>query len=316
MNQLTIHDLCVDYLTDDGPFRALHEITLDVAPGERIAVVGESGSGKTTLGMAVGGFLPARSVEVSASAFRLGEQDLSTPSRQRVPARRPGVSMVFQDAMTSLDPVWTVGSQLVEVLIATTGARRRAARRTAEDWLDRVGLADAALVMGKRPYELSGGMRQRVMLALALAGSPELLIADEPTSALDATLGREVMELMTALVVETGASLVVISHDLELCTRYTDRTAVMYGGHLVELNRSADVARQAAHPYTAALTECIPSIATADRDELPSVPPVDPGRAHGANRMVPVAADRPWHLVNEWDPGFVVPAGARDGAVA
>jgi oligopeptide/dipeptide ABC transporter ATP-binding protein len=188
--------------------------------------------------------------------------------------------MVFQDAMTSLDPVWTIGSQLGAVLKAGGAKSRRDRAVEAERWLRRVGLNDTERVLKARPYELSGGMRQRVMLAIALCGKPSLLIADEPTSALDASLARDVMELLVELTTDLGTALLVVSHDIQLCSEYSDRTIVMYSGRVVEESNSSEL-MSAAHPYTAGLLLSIPTLESASLDVLPTIAPA-PALAAGS----------------------------------
>lgn len=253
---------------------AVRDVTLAIGRGEHVAIVGESGSGKSTFALAVAGFLDGHVAEVEASRLRVAGREASGTVAERLPRRRPGVTMMFQDAMTSLDPVWTVGSQLRAVL----GAQGRQTRRDREErcryWLDRVGLRDTRRVLASRPGELSGGMRQRVMLALALASEPELLVADEPTSALDASLAREVMELLLELTETSDASVLIVSHDITLCAQYVDRIAVMYRGELVE-TIAADALDDARHPYTRALLACVPTLDSASRDRLPTLADYD-----------------------------------------
>ena len=269
---LTVKNLSVRYgVGGPKPVTALHNVSLTLERGERVALVGESGSGKTTMGLAIAGFLTQVGVEVTSSALEFDERSVDRTHVSRMPRRTPGMSMMFQDAMTSLDPVWTVGSQLLAVLKANDKLSRREARDKARDWLQRVGLTDIERVMKARPYELSGGMRQRAMLALALAGNPRLLIADEPTSALDASLSREAMELLVELTDDFGASLLIISHDIHLCQEYADRTMVMFGGEIVEEGPSATLADTATHPYTIGLLRCIPTLDSATLDELPTL---------------------------------------------
>jgi peptide/nickel transport system ATP-binding protein len=179
--------------------------------------------------------------------------------------------MVFQDAMTSLDPVWTIAQQLKSVLSANGSRSRREIADRSHEWLRRVGLPEGDRILRSRPYELSGGMRQRVMLALALCGNPKLLIADEPTSALDASLSRDMMELLVELVRDLGTSLLIVSHDIQLCTEYSDRMLVMYGGRIVEEGPSSSLARDARHPYTMGLLRCVPTLESATLDELPTL---------------------------------------------
>jgi peptide/nickel transport system ATP-binding protein len=253
------------------PVTALDNVSLTIARGERVALVGESGSGKTTMGLAIAGLLTGPDVEVTAGAVMFDGATIVRTDRSRVPHRTPGMSMMFQDAMTSLDPVWTIGSQLRAVLRAGGTLTRRERNERAREWLTRVGLSGTDRVMKARPYELSGGMRQRAMLALALAGNPTLLIADEPTSALDASLSREAMELLVELTDDFGASLLIVSHDIRLCQDYADRTMVMYGGQIVEHGASRTLTETATHPYTIGLLRCIPTLESANVDELPTL---------------------------------------------
>ena len=266
---LAVDDLTVTFGDDPDAVAAVRGVTLRIERGERIAVVGESGSGKTTLALAVAGFLD-RAARVRGR-IRFHGAELDRTGRSRLPHRTPGIAMMFQDAMTSLDPVWTVGSQLTTVLRTNTGCTRAQAREQAADWLVRVGLPDTARVLGARPYELSGGMRQRVMLALALAGRPELVIADEPTSALDTSTARTAMELLTELTGELGTSLMVVSHDIHLCAEFSDRTLVMYRGDLVGDGPSTALDTPDAHPYVRGLLRCIPTLADVDADRLPTL---------------------------------------------
>jgi peptide/nickel transport system ATP-binding protein len=269
---LSVRNLTVRYATKQGPpVVAVKSVDLTIRRGERIAVVGESGSGKTTMGLAIGGFLTSATAEVTSTVLEFEGRPMQRSNHSRMPERTPGLSMVFQDAMTSLDPVWTIGSQLRSVLKSSGGLSRGKANEAARSWLTRVGLTDTDRALGARPYELSGGMRQRAMLALALASNPRLLIADEPTSALDASLSREMMELMVGLADDFGASLLIISHDIQLCQEYSDRMLVMLGGEVVEQGESATIATTASHPYAVALMRCVPTLDSASLDRLPTL---------------------------------------------
>lgn len=266
---LEVRDLTVRYGGQAGT-TAVQKVSFTVAAGERVAVVGESGSGKSTLGLALAGLL--RDGTISATALEFDGRQLDRSSGHHwLPERTPGMSMVFQDAMTSLDPVWSIGSQLVSVIRATGGTSRRQARVQAREWLGRVGLTDAERVMRARPYELSGGMRQRVMIALALCGRPRLLIADEPTSALDAALARATMELLLDLSEREGTAVVIISHDIDLCLNYADRLFVMYRGEIVEQIASAQAATSCRHPYSIGLIRCVPTLESVDVEHLPTL---------------------------------------------
>ncbi|MBM9469465.1 ABC transporter ATP-binding protein [Nakamurella leprariae] len=276
-----VRDLSVTYpSTPDTP--AIAGIDLLMAPGRRVALVGESGSGKTTLAMAVAGFLPV-GVDVRAATMQFRGIDLLARKVTRIPQRTPGISMLFQDAMTSLDPVFPIGKQLTSLLRTTSKVSRSAARDLAREWLARVGLTDSKRVMNARPYELSGGMRQRVMMALALCTSPQLLIADEPTSALDASLSRGMMDLIVELTESVGTSLLVVSHDINLCLEFCDDVVVMYRGEVVEHRPAATIAADARHPYTRGLLACIPTLESVTTDRLPTLDDFMPATLVGSS---------------------------------
>ena len=264
---LIVRDLNVHY----GETHAVRHLALEVRRGERVAVVGESGSGKTSLGNAVAGFLDPDAATSDAAMIELDGVALDrSEAGPRIPRRTAGLSMIFQDAMSSLDPVWSVGSQLVAVMRAARHLSKRQAGEEALDRLRAVGIAEPDRVMSARPDALSGGMRQRVMMAIALASKPALLIADEPTGALDASLAVGAMRLMVEMAEREGAALLVISHDIELCRRYTDVVVVMYRGEIVERIASGDLA-SARHPYTRGLLECVPTLESAALDRLPTL---------------------------------------------
>nr|MDT0659524.1 ABC transporter ATP-binding protein [Micromonospora sp. DSM 115978] len=257
----------------DERVQAVRQFDLSLAAGERVAIVGESGSGKSTVCLALAGFVSGRGVAVAADRFAiLGVDEAIRTTFGGLPRRRDGVAMMFQDAMTALDPVWTVRSQFGAVLRAAGFAR---AKREAEarSWLRRVGLDDVERVLRARPYELSGGMRQRVMLALSMASRPRVLIADEPTSALDASLARGMMRLICDIVGEAGTALLVVSHDIALTREFCDRMLVMYGGCVVEEGESTELAALPRHAYTGALLKSVPTLAHAAAPVLPTISP-------------------------------------------
>lgn len=264
---LRVRDLNVTY----GANRAVKHANVEVRRGERVAIVGESGSGKTSLGNAIAGFLDLEAARVDVDTLELDGTSLrGAGTASRIPQRTPGLSMVFQDAMSSLDPVWTIGSQLIAVLRATEKVSKRQARQDALGWLREVGITDPERVMGAKPHELSGGMRQRVMMAIALSSKPALLIADEPTSALDASLAVGAMQLMVDLAEREGTAVLIITHDIELCRKFTDFVIVMYQGEIVEQIASKDL-HNATDAYTRGLLECVPTLASARLDELPTL---------------------------------------------
>jgi peptide/nickel transport system ATP-binding protein len=288
---LVARDLTVTYLTGAEPVVAISGATVEIAPGERVALVGESGSGKSTLGLALAGLLAGPDIEITSSTLTFAGKPVTWRRNHRLPVRTPGIAMVFQDAMTSIDPVWTIGSQLTSVLRATEKTSRREAKQHARDWLVRVGLKDTERVMQAHPYELSGGMRQRAMIALALCSKPSLLIADEPTSALDASLSRRTLELLLQLTEQSGTALLIISHDIGLCQEFTQRTLVAYQGRLVDEGPSDRLHEIAEHPYTQGLLSCIPTLDNADMDELPTLESVyERLRASGGDARADVNA--------------------------
>ncbi|MCI2422619.1 ABC transporter ATP-binding protein [Saccharopolyspora sp. K220] len=266
---LQVSGLTVTY--GDGESAAVKAASFDVRRGERVAVVGESGSGKTTMALAVAGLLTAGSAQITTEEIVFAGKQLKRERPRKVPFRTPGLSMVFQDAMTSLDPVASIGSQFRSVLRGVRKISRREAGERAAEWLARVGMADTGRVMNLRPYELSGGMRQRVMVALAMCGRPQLLIADEPTSALDASVSRDVMDLMVEMTDQEGASLLIVTHDIELCRQYADRMIVMYRGEIVDICHTERIEQEATHPYTRALLACVPTLNSVGLDRLPTL---------------------------------------------
>ncbi len=237
----------VSYSTPKGRLRALDGADLAVRTGETVAVVGESGSGKSTLGMAFGRVLPGEA-ELEAGGIAVDGTDVFAADPETLRGlRRDKLGFVFQDPMTALDPTMRVGRQVARAMPGRPGEDEVAAL------LQRAELPDPARVMRAYPHELSGGMAQRAVIAIAIARSPRLLIADEPTASLDASIREKVMVTLRRLRDETGASLLVLSHDLRLMARHADRVAVMYGGRVVEIGTSTEVLERPTHPYTRAL---------------------------------------------------------------
>ncbi len=249
---LSIRDLSVAFHGDTGVGYAVNGVDLDVRRGECLGVVGESGSGKTVTFLATLGLLPA-AARITASRLSWQGTDLRglSPAGWRA-LRGRDIALTMQDALTALNPALTVGTQIIEVLAAHGDLPSAAARRArAAELLRLVGIADPPRQLRAYPHELSGGMRQRVMIAVALACGPKLLIADEPTTALDVTVQAQVLELLDALRAELGLSLVLITHNLGVVSAHCDRVAVMYAGQVVETGPAAQVIASPAHPYTA-----------------------------------------------------------------
>jgi oligopeptide/dipeptide ABC transporter ATP-binding protein len=270
---LRIHDLSVTFDTPAGPARAVRGMHLDVRAGEAVAVVGESGSGKSVTMLATLGLLPQARV---TGSVRFRDTELvaaPTDTLRSIRGRR--ISMVFQDPMTSLNPVLTVGKHLALVMQAHQGKMRRSEQRArAIELLDQVAIAQANRRVDAYPHELSGGMRQRVMIAMAIANDPEVLIADEPTTALDVTVQAQIMELLSDLRTEHGLALVLITHDLGVVAGHTDRVAVMYAGRVVERAPVNELFASPVHPYTQALLACLPRLD--QREPLGAIPGTPP----------------------------------------
>lgn len=266
-----VEGLVVDY----GQVRALDGATLSVAAGETVGIVGESGSGKSTLGAALGGLLP-RAANIGAGTIRVAGADVAELDPRALRAlRRDRLGFVFQDPIGSLDPTMRVGGQ---VALAVRGDRT-----TVLEALDRVRLRDPERVARSYPHQLSGGMAQRVAIAMAMAGAPDVLVADEPTAALDSQVREEVLDMVFALAAAAGTTILWLSHDLPAVARRCSRIAVMYGGRVVESGRAEDVLGAPTHPYTAALAASVPAAAAQGERlvPIPGQPPVLHGAAVG-----------------------------------
>jgi peptide/nickel transport system ATP-binding protein len=261
-NLLEVRDLVVTFETGRGPVEALHGVSLDVARGETVAVVGESGSGKSTLAASVNRLLASNGTITRGSVRLDGTELTDLPERAMIAVRGSRIGMVPQDPMTNLNPTMTVGAQIAEALEVHGLASGQAARTRAVELLTAAGIADADSRFRQYPHEFSGGMRQRVLIAMALACRPELLIADEPTSALDVTVQRLVLDQMAALADELGSAVLLITHDLALAAERADRIVVMHGGRVVEEGPSQQVIDAPREDYTKRLLAAAPSLAT------------------------------------------------------
>ena len=256
---LEIDGLSVSYATPDGVIGAVNEFTLTVHQGECIGIVGESGAGKSQSFLAVMGLL-ASNATVRGSAKLEGRELAGRPARDLNEVRGSRLAMIFQDPMTSLTPHMKVGEQIAESLIRHRGLSRSEARQRALDLLTRVHVSDAARRLDQYPHELSGGMRQRVMIAVALACDPVMLIADEPTTALDVTIQAQILALLAELKRDQGMAMVLVTHDLGVVAGVADRVAVMYGGRVVELGSVRSILKGPQHPYTEALLRSMPRV--------------------------------------------------------
>jgi len=252
--------------------RAVDGVSFSVDAGETVGIVGESGSGKSITSLAVMGLLPSRGCEVSGS-IRFDGTDLRTLSNDRMrDIRGRDIAMVFQDPMSSLNPVVTIGKQVAEVLERHRGMARSQARAEAAGLLAQVGIPDPDRRLSEYPHQLSGGMRQRALIAMALACRPRLLIADEPTTALDVTIQAQILELLKQLVAEAGTALIMITHDLGVVAGLCDRVHVMYSGRIVEAADRHPLFAEPRHPYTGGLLASIPRLDSARGAPLTPIP--------------------------------------------
>lgn len=286
---LTIQDLTVEIRRGERTVRPVTGVTLEVARGETLGIVGETGSGKSMTGLAVMGMLPAGG-RVTGGSIRFDGRELTgLPEPDYRALRGNDISMIFQDSMTALNPTRRIGEQVAEPLQLHRGASKRAALHRAQEMLALVGIPRPAERMRDYPHQLSGGMRQRVMIAMALMCEPRIVIADEPTTALDVTIQAEILELLDGLKTELGMSMILVTHDMGVVARYADRVGVMYAGRLVETGPTAALFRDTRHRYTHALLSSIPSLDQDRAQELFSIPgsPPDPAVQQPGCRFAP-----------------------------
>ena len=290
MPLLSVRDLELGFVTPAGRVRAVNGISYTVEPGEIVAIVGESGSGKTVAAQAVLGLIPQPPGEITGGEAVFDGENLLGLSEQRMRAiRGRRISMVFQEPMTSLNPVLSIGRQMTEAMRLHLGMTREAAEQRAVTLLGMVGIADPERRLRQYPHHLSGGMRQRVMIAIAIACEPVLVIADEPTTALDVTIQAQILALMQDLTRRLGVALVIITHNLGVVARYADRVNVMYAGRIVEQGSAGDVYRQPGHPYTIGLLNSVPRL---DRPRDVPIEPI-PGSPPDPSRLPPGCAFAP-----------------------
>ncbi|MEI9941063.1 MAG: ABC transporter ATP-binding protein [Pseudomonadota bacterium] len=297
---LSVRNLHVEFSTGAGPVLAVRGVDLSIAAGETVALVGESGCGKSVTAMSVMRLTEGR---IAAGSIHFQGRDLSKlPDAEMRSIRGGQVGMIFQDPMTSLNPVFTIGRQIEEVLVLHQQLSARAARAQALELLQRVGIPAPGRRILQYPHQLSGGMKQRVMLAIAIACRPRLLIADEPTTALDVTIQAQIIELLRDLVREFGMAVLLITHDLGVVAHFAERVMVMYAGKIVEQGSVRDVFKRASHPYTQALLAALPDpLKPAQRLEaipgrVPSPSMLPPGCAfcaRCAHAFAPCAARQP-----------------------
>lgn len=267
---LEVKDLVIHYETDDGVVKALNGVNIHIGVGETLGLVGETGAGKTTLAKGIMRLIPNPPGKILGGEVIFEGQDLLKLSTNGMEAiRGRDISMIFQDPMTSLNPVLTVGEQIMEVIENhNTSLSRQEARKWAENMLERVGIP--AERFGEYPHQFSGGMKQRVVIAIALACNPKLLIADEPTTALDVTIQAQVLEMIYKLKSENNTSMILITHDLGVVVQNCDYVAIIYAGEVVEYGTLREIYKDTKHPYTEGLFGSIPSL-TSDVKRLQAI---------------------------------------------
>jgi oligopeptide/dipeptide ABC transporter ATP-binding protein len=270
---LEVKELHTEFRTGAGVVHAVDGISYTVDPGETVAIVGESGSGKSVGALSILRLIPDPPGRITGGQVLFDGRDLMGLSEEQMRRVRGGdIGMVFQEPMTSLNPVLTIGRQITETLEQHRGMDRAAADRRAVELLGLVGIADANRRLEQYPHQLSGGMRQRIMIAIALACDPKMIIADEPTTALDVTIQAQILELMQKLTQRLGVALIIITHNLGVVARYAQRVNVMYAGRIVESGTAAAVYHNPRHPYTIALLRSVPRL---DRPRQARLDPIE-----------------------------------------
>ena len=266
-NLLRVENLEVNF----AQRQVLRQVSFSLAQGETLGIVGESGSGKSVTALSIMGLLSPPGRVTGGHIYLQGQDLLQLTDEERRCLRGSTMAMIFQEPMTCLNPVYTVGRQIAEVLVLHRQMNKQEAQEAAAEYLQQVGIADPRQRLRNYPHELSGGMRQRVMIAMALAGEPELLIADEPTTALDVTVQAQILDLLQCLQADTGMAMILITHDLGLVAEYADRGIVMYAGEVVETGTVEELFQTPAHPYTQGLLRSLPSWGE-EQDMLYSIP--------------------------------------------
>jgi peptide/nickel transport system ATP-binding protein len=276
---LTVDDLSVSFATEEGIVQAVDGVSFELAAGEVLAVVGESGSGKSVTAMTLMGLTRSPNARFEGSAHYKGTELIRAPEDQLRRVRGAEIAMIFQDPMTSLNPVIRIGEQIVEQIQEHEGLPDQQARERTVELLDRVGIPRARERIDNYPFEFSGGMRQRVMIALALSCSPSVLIADEPTTALDVTIQAQILQRIRELREETGAAVILVTHDLGVVADIADRIAVMYAGRIVEEGTLDQIFYDPQHPYTWGLIGSITRVDKPRPDRLPAIAGLPPSLA-------------------------------------
>ncbi|MET3578163.1 oligopeptide/dipeptide ABC transporter ATP-binding protein [Mesorhizobium robiniae] len=273
---LSVRDLAIGFRRPGGELNAVDRISFDVEQGETFVIIGESGSGKSLTGMSIAGLQPQTSF-VSGSIRFKDRELLNRPDAELRKTRGREIGLIYQDPLGSLNPVWPIGNQIAEALTAHGLANRADAAKRAVEMLDRVRIPDPVRVASAYPHEISGGMRQRAMIAMALAAGPSLLIADEPTTALDVTIKAQMLELLAELKREMDLTIILITHDMGVVAEVANRILVMYAGRIAEIGPADSIMRRPAHPYTAALMASAMISETTPKHDLNAIVGVAPG---------------------------------------
>ncbi len=270
---ISVRNLCIEFSTERGVIRAIDDISFDIFPGETLGMVGESGCGKSVTSLAILGLVPSPPGRIVRGSIKLDGRELvglSESAYRKV--RGSEISMIFQEPMTALNPVFRVSSQMCDVISRHKNVTRKAARALAVDMLDSVGIPSPDKRIDEYPHQMSGGMRQRVMIAMALSCGPKLLLADEPTTALDVTTQAQVMEQIVHLQEQFGTAVVLVTHDLGVVAETCSRAVVMYAGRVIEEAPIERLFAHPHHPYTSGLLKSIPQIREKKLKELPTIP--------------------------------------------
>ena len=277
MNLLEVRNLSTYFFQEDNTVKAVDDVSYDLEEGETLALVGESGCGKSVSALSIMQLVPNPPGRIVSGQVLFQDLDLARLSEQQMRGvRGKDIAMIFQEPMTSLNPVLTIGRQLTEALEIHMGMTSSQARNRAVELLDMVGIPDASQRLKSYPHQFSGGMRQRVMIAMALSCNPKLLIADEPTTALDVTIQAQILELVQRLCQELGTAVILITHNLGVVARYAQRVNVMYAGKIIERGSARDIYYEPGHPYTLGLLGSVPRLDVTRRDRLEAIEGLPP----------------------------------------
>jgi oligopeptide/dipeptide ABC transporter ATP-binding protein len=278
---LSVRDLVVEFSTERGVVRAVERVSFDVHPNETVGLVGESGCGKTVTGLSILGLIPSPPGRIAAGSIRFqGRELVGLPESEFRRIRGQDIAMIFQEPMTALNPVFTVGNQMIDVLRRYRGLTRRQARGAAIELLAKVGIPAPEARIDEYPHQLSGGMRQRVVIAMALSCDPKLIVADEPTTALDVTTQAQVLEQMVNLQREFHMAMILVTHDLGVVAETCHRAIVMYCGRIAEKAEIGPLFEHPRHPYTVGLLESIPRVGEHEKEDLAVIPGMVPDLLH------------------------------------